>query len=132
MSDRQAAIHDALILLTSGSIVGGALVVITAAGLGFPQYFGLGLSRIGQLLFVVGFSAGAVYFYITDRDWPSAGMAFVALTWAVSFADWLLGDLFVYVSLAVITAGLVIILVGFKAQRHLRDAISKTVETDHQ
>lgn len=123
MGSGTETVEDALVLVTTGGIVGGALVVLSTAG--YPE--ATLLARFGQLLFVVGFATGAVYFAYTDREWPAVGMAIIAVAWAVPFADSILrllfGELFPYLTVAVVTIGLLIVLLGFKVSQPLREVL---------
>ena len=98
------------------ALVVGAVVVLVDAGLQRPAPFGLRVTRVGQLLFVIAFVAGSFHFLRRGRDWRAVGFMFIAVGWALLFADWLLeqlvGPAYVFGVLAILVAGSVTIVYG--------------------
>jgi hypothetical protein len=94
----------------------GSVVTLVGAGLERAAVFGLRLTRIGQLLFVLAFLSGGVYCAKRDQDLRAAGLIVIAVGWALLFADAVLvalfADAFVLAILGVLVVGCVVVVLG--------------------
>ena len=110
----------------------GSVVTLVGAGLERAAVFGLRLTRIGQLLFVLAFLSGGVYCAKRDQDLRAAGLIVIAVGWALLFADAVLvalfADSFVLAILGVLVVGCAVVVLGLM-QDGLVSATESTAET---
>ncbi|MFB6164511.1 MAG: hypothetical protein ABEJ31_05080 [Haloarculaceae archaeon] len=136
MNDDTTAHDRSLLAAMAGLIAVASIVVIVDAGAGRPKLAGVGLQRLGQLLFVLGFAAGAGHFLRRDATWLASGSGLFALAWALLFAEgWLnpaLGGEFMSLVLIVLTLGGVFVVVGVVADTRLQAVLSRDPQLSRQ
>jgi hypothetical protein len=114
-------------------VVLGAVVTLVGAGLEGSALFGIGLTRVGQVLFVAAFLSGGMYCVTRDQNWRAAGLVVIAVGWALLIVDGvlraLLGSAFIQLVVAVLVLGCGLVLVGL-IRDGLREAPATGAETE--
>ena len=118
-------------MLASGTAIAlGAIVVVLAGSAGRPTIGGVGLHRLGQLLFVAGFALGSGYHSVLGHQLQTVGFACLAAAWALLFVDWLLVPLldgaFLALLVGVLALGGALVVLGIIGDARRLDEIVPT------